>query len=295
MLVLTKICEMMCWALICQHVSVDLLDLVEQRGVATLDFGDQHPRVVAIDRLIADRKAAGESVDLEKAKRRLETLILERQEMGKTLGPAHRRMVINGLRIRAITGILNQAARATESASRENPGAPRESATSAAAESSGLSGSAETGPSSDRYQRHRVANRFLQQLQGSWEVERISDTGQAAKPLIPIRLTIDQILLQDDYSDEQLDRIPADHREAFQKPWRYFTYHENLQASEFRRIVVSAKDNWEPRLNRRYVSIRDGILIVVFRENVKLLPRSIEANDENSVFYCRRLAGTPDP
>ncbi len=258
---------------------LDLLELVEQRAVASLNFGERHPQVRALDRQISERLAAGERYDLRKARLRLDELRQERQELGKKLGRGHRNMIINARRIRAISSILENAENASNSAP-----------------SAGSGESVDTRGDSrpdGQLEWHELRSQLLQQMRGDWELdaELSNDAGHS----IPRRVTIENIFLRRDISDEEISRVPDEHRQAFQAPWTCFTYHRNLQAIEFRKMMVNAVNDWEPHLDRRYATIKDGKLVIVFRDDVKLLPRSLEANEENHVYEYRLLPPPDQP
>lgn len=296
MFVATCFSVTLCLATACPIISVDLLELVERHAVASLDFGDGHPQVIKLNRLIAERLAAGEEFDLVRARRHLDELNQERKEMGKTLGKGHRRMIVNAIRIRVVTAVLENKDEApltpTDSfpvrshpknslPARSNAEVDRHEPDESLPIQSHPKKSASTR--SDAYlERHELVAR----VRGKWEIE--ADSVNAIDPSIRQRLTIENIFMRDEYSDEELAQVPSEHQKAYQSAWICFTYHRNLHALEFRKMVVNAENEWQPALARRYVSIKDGKLVLVFRDDVKLLPRSLESNDENHVYYYDR-------
>lgn len=84
----------------------DCVALVETLISLNGSHGENHPEVIAIRRKIARLQELGVEPDLNHAEERLQSLVIERQELLESLGARHPRVIQNAIRISAIAKLL---------------------------------------------------------------------------------------------------------------------------------------------------------------------------------------------
>ncbi len=253
----------------------DLVELVQRRAVLSLTYGDRHPEVVELDTELSERIGAGEHFNLQLSAQRVEQLMEERQSMSRKLGRNHRRMLINALQIRALAGILQDF--------ESMPILPP-----AAGEPGVRTVSKNDYELVEDLQYDMAAVALLQQLEGDWEIEQVAARGRKVERLVRERFRIEETLLQLDYPVEKISQVPPPYREAFQKPWKAVGFSPQLEAIEFQNIIVASTTAWRPVLCRRYVTYRDGRLLMVCSDDPRLSPQTLDLAKDNYVFSCLR-------
>ncbi|MGI9519372.1 MAG: hypothetical protein ACR2NP_20135 [Pirellulaceae bacterium] len=260
-----------------QHPPENLVALVEHRAVLSLMYGNRHPAVVRVDTEISDLIAAGQHPSMQLAAHRYEQLMEQRREMGRKLGRGHRRMLVNALRIRAVSGILQDFERMPFLPPLET-------------ESSVRGGSADDDELIEDLENDMAAVALLQQLEGDWEIERVVVRGKAVRRAAAERIRVGHEMLRFDYAIEEISRVPAQYRDAFERPWRAVGYNSRLEAIEFQKMMVAPTNDWHPVLCRRFVTYRDGQLVMVCSDNPQMSPETLDPAADNYLFSCRLVS-----